>query len=44
MGIAVAHSAKGKYNDYWTLVLAIRDERPAAGGPDAGPLIAVPQQ
>lgn len=41
MGIAVAHTANGRFNDYWALVLAAPDDRRAAAGPDAGPLVAI---
>jgi uncharacterized protein YkwD len=40
MGIAVAHSAKSKYRDFWVLVLAAPDTRGVNAGPDAGPTIA----
>jgi uncharacterized protein YkwD len=37
IGIAVAHSSKGKYREYWALVLATPNERKGRGGPTAGP-------
>lgn len=44
IGIAVAYTPKGKYRDYWTLVLATPDTRKVTmAGPDAGPLVAVPR-
>jgi len=36
IGIAVAYTPKGKFNDYWALVLARKDQR-RQSGPDAGP-------
>jgi uncharacterized protein YkwD len=36
IGIAVAYTPKGKFHDYWALVLAKKDER-KRNGPDAGP-------
>lgn len=41
MGIAVAYTPNGQYGNFWTLVLAAPDERRAARGPDAGPLVPV---
>ena len=42
IGIAVANTPKGKYRDYWALVLATPDNRKVPrGGPDAGPPVAV---
>jgi uncharacterized protein YkwD len=37
IGIAVAYTPKGKFHDYWALVLARKDERKRTG-PDAGPI------
>jgi uncharacterized protein YkwD len=37
IGIAVAYTPKGKFHDYWALVLAKKDER-KRNGPDAGPV------
>jgi uncharacterized protein YkwD len=36
IGIAVAYTPKGRFHDYWALVLARKDERKPTG-PDAGP-------
>ena len=36
IGIAVAYTPKGKFHDYWALVLARKDQR-RQSGPDAGP-------
>ncbi len=38
IGIAVAYTDKGKFHDYWSLVLARKDEHKNANGPDAGPI------
>jgi uncharacterized protein YkwD len=43
MGIAVAYAQNSKYGNFWTLVLAEPDNRQAALGPDAGPVVTVPR-
>jgi uncharacterized protein YkwD len=43
IGIAVAHASKGKYAEYWALVLATPNTRNNRGGPDAGPAVAPSQ-
>jgi uncharacterized protein YkwD len=41
IGIAVAFSPTSRFGNYWSLVLARRDEHRDRAGPDAGPPIAV---